>query len=256
MLMVIAATLVLLGVFVRMRMPVPVWLAIAAVVFSVTFVFSGRIGAWLSLLWLLGLVPLLMLLHAPQWRKKFLSERVLAMARKSMPPISQTEREAIEAGTVWWEAELFSGRPDWDKLFSAGKPALSEAEQAFLDGPVETLCAMTDDWQISEMDDLPPPIWEYIRRNGFFGLNASAEYGGLGFSAYAQSCIVQKLATRSAAVAVTVMVPNSLGPAELLEHYGSDEQKQRYLPGLARGDEIPCFALTGPWSGSDAGAMP
>ncbi|MGR3984678.1 MAG: acyl-CoA dehydrogenase [Gammaproteobacteria bacterium] len=256
MLVVIAATLVLLGVFVRLRMPVRAWLAVAAVVFSATFVFTGGGGALLSLLWLLGLVPALMLLYAPQWRKKFLSERALAMVKKAMPPISQTEREAIDAGTVWWEAELFSGRPDWDKLFSAGKPALSEAEQAFLDGPVETLCAMTDDWQISEQGDLPPPLWDYIRRNGFFGLNASAEYGGLGFSAHAQSCIVQKLATRSSAVAVTVMVPNSLGPAELIEHYGSDEQKQRYLPGLARGEETPCFALTGPWAGSDAGAMP
>ena len=174
-----------------------------------------------------------------------------------MPPVSQTEREAIEAGTVWWEAELFSGKPDWNKLFSVEKPALSEAEQAFIDGPVEQLCAMVDDWQVTdELNDLPAPVWSFIKRKKFFGLNAAREYGGLGFSPYAQSCIVQKLATRSATVAVTVMVPNSLGPAELLYHYGTDAQKKHYLPRLAAGKEIPCFGLTNPWAGSDASAMP
>ena len=174
-----------------------------------------------------------------------------------MPPVSQTEREAIDAGTVWWDAELFSGRPDWNKLFSVAKPALSEAEQKFMDGPVEQLCAMVDDWQVTgELNDLPAPVWKFIKGKKFFGLNAAKEYGGLEFSAYAQSCIVQKLSTRSATVAVTVMVPNSLGPAELLYHYGTAAQKKHYLPRLASGKETPCFGLTNPWAGSDAGGMP
>ena len=256
MFLLIAAILALLAAFARLRMPARTWLALAAAVFAAVFVFTDDFAAVFSLLFLLALAPPLALLHAPNWRKKFVSARALQFAQKTMPPISQTEREAIEAGSVWWEAQLFSGAPDWDMLFSAGKPSLSEAELAFINGPVETLCAMCNDWEIGERGDLPPPVWEYIRNNGFFGMNASPEHGGLGFSAYAQSCIVQKLASRCAAAAVTVMVPNSLGPAELLQHYGSDEQKQLHLRRLAGGEETPCFALTGPWAGSDAGAMP
>jgi len=174
-----------------------------------------------------------------------------------MPPISQTEQEAIDAGTVWWDAELFAGKPDWDKLMSQPKPELNAEEQAFIDGPVEELCAMSDDWDISyNRNDLPPEVWQYIKDERFFALNASKDFGGLGFSAYGQSCIVQKLATRSGTTAVTVMVPNSLGPAELLYHYGTDEQKNHYLPRLAVGQEVPCFGLTNPWAGSDAGGMP
>jgi len=174
-----------------------------------------------------------------------------------MPPISQTEQEAIDAGTVWWDAELFAGKPNWDKLMSQPKPELNAEEQAFIDGPVEELCAMSDDWDISyNRNDLPPEVWQYIKDERFFALNASKDFGGLGFSAYGQSCIVQKLATRSGTTAVTVMVPNSLGPAELLYHYGTDEQKDHYLPRLAIGQEVPCFGLTNPWAGSDAGGMP
>jgi len=190
-------------------------------------------------------------------RHRLLTRPLFQMVKRIMPPISQTERQAIDAGTVWWDAQLFSGKPDWDVLFKADKPELTEEEQDYIDGPVEELCALSDDWKIThELNDLPDSIWRFIKDNKFFGLNISKDYGGLGFSAYAQSCIVQKLSTRSGTVAVTVMVPNSLGPAELLYHYGTDEQKQHYLPRLARGKEVPCFGLTNPWAGSDAGGMP
>ncbi len=170
--------------------------------------------------------------------------------------MSETERDAIDAGTVWWDGELFSGRPDWDLLLAYPEVQLTEEEQAFLDGPTEALCAMVSDWQIGQAMDLPPEAWAHIKEHGFFALIIPKEYGGKGFSAYAHSQVAMKLATRSGDLASTVMVPNSLGPAELLLHYGTDEQRDHYLPRLARGDDIPCFALTGPLAGSDAGAMP
>ncbi len=255
--LVFLALLALIGVFAWFRLSVKTWLISAVVVFTLGL-FSGGAGTVLSLLLLLFFAPLLTLLfYAPDLREKYLTAPLFERVKKSMPPVSRTEREAIDAGTVWWEAELFSGRPDWDILFSLRKPALSEAERAFIDGPVERLCAMVDDWQVTaELNDLPPQVWDFIKGNGFFGLNVPKEYGGLGFSAHAQSCIVQKLATRSATAAVTVMVPNSLGPAELLCHYGTEAQKTHYLPRLAGGEETPCFGLTNPWAGSDAGAMP
>ena len=257
MILFLLALLALVGVFARFQMSLQIWLSVACAVFALGL-FSGGLSAALSLLFLLALVPALVLLyHAPRLRRKYLSAPLLARVKRTMPPISQTEREAIDAGTVGWEAQLFSGKPDWEALFSVDKPALSAREQAFIDGPVEELCAMVDDWEVTgKLCDLPPAVWEFIKRNGFFGLNAAREYGGLEFSAYAQSCIVQKLATRSASVAVTVMVPNSLGPAELLYHYGTDEQKRHYLPRLASGEETPCFGLTNPWAGSDASGMP
>lgn len=176
--------------------------------------------------------------------------------RRALPPLSRTEQEALEAGTVWWDADLFSGRPDWQKFLAAPKPQLTAAEQAFLDGPVEALCQMLDDWQIvHELRDMPPEVWEFAKKHRFFGLIIPEEYGGLGFSALAQSAVNLKLCTRSMSTAVTVMVPNSLGPAELLLHYGTPEQRDYYLPRLARGEELPCFALTGPYAGSDAAAM-
>jgi acyl-CoA dehydrogenase len=170
--------------------------------------------------------------------------------------MSATERDAIDAGTVWWDGELFSGRPDWNTLLSYPKSTLTDEEQAFLDGPTEELCAMVSDWEIGQAMDLPPEAWAHIKAHGFFALIIPKEYGGKGFSAYAHSQVAMKLATRSGDLASTVMVPNSLGPAELLLHYGTDEQRNHYLPRLARGEEIPCFALTGPLAGSDAGAMP
>jgi acyl-CoA dehydrogenase len=189
-------------------------------------------------------------------RRKLVSDPFLHLARKLMPQISETEREALEAGTVWWDAELFSGHPNWKKLLATPAPTLTSEEQAFLDGPVEELCRMVDDWSINaELHDLPEGVWRFIKDHGFFGMIIPKKYGGLGFSALAHSSVVMKVASRSIAAAVTVMVPNSLGPGELLLHYGTDEQKNYYLPRLARGEEIPCFGLTSPEAGSDAASM-
>jgi acyl-CoA dehydrogenase len=197
------------------------------------------------------------LLNVPVLRRKLITERILAIYRRVLPDMSQTEKEAIDAGTVWWDADLFSGRPDWDKLLAVRAPSLSAEEQAFLDGPVEELCAMCDDWQIThELQDLPPHVWQFIKDHGFLGMIIPRQYGGLGFSALAHSAVVMKLSTRSSATAISVMVPNSLGPAELLLHYGTDAQKDHYLPRLAKGLEVPCFALTNPEAGSDAAAIP
>lgn len=193
----------------------------------------------------------------PPLRQRFVTAPLLRQFRRVMPPMSQTEREALEAGSVWWDAELFSGRPDYDRLIRIPKPRLSAAEQAFIDGPAQELCKLLDDWQITHQDqDLPPVVWEHLRKHRFFGLIIPKRYGGLEFSALAHSQIVMKIASRSITAAVTVMVPNSLGPGKLLLHYGTPEQKDHYLPRLAKGEEIPCFALTGPDAGSDAGAIP
>ncbi len=190
-------------------------------------------------------------------RRLLVSNRLFSVYRKVMPKLSSTEREALEAGTVWWDAELFSGRPRWRRLLRQPAPFLSEREQEFINGPVEELCLMLDDWKIhDEYQDLPETIWQFIRENRFFGMIIPAQYGGLEFSAQANSAVVMKIASRNVAAAVTVMVPNSLGPGELLMHYGTDTQKSYYLPRLANGEEIPCFALTSPLAGSDAGAMP
>ncbi len=218
----------------------------------------------------LGLVPRLLVfvlaalflffalpMAVPRLRRTLVGEPLFAMFRKVMPPMSQTERDAIEAGTVWWDAELFSGRPDWQKLVDMPAPALTAEEQRFLDEDVEELCAMVTDWETTNVyRDLPPHVWAFIRERGFLGMIIPREHGGLGFSAFAHSQVITKLSTRSGTVAVTVMVPNSLGPGELLLHYGTPEQKAHYLPRLARGEEIPCFALTNPSAGSDAAAIP
>lgn len=257
MLWIVIALLLLVVVFARFPMSLQTWLGIASAVFTLGL-FTGGAGSALSLLLLVVVASAWALLfHAPGWRRRYVSAPLLKWVKKSMPPISRTEKEAIDAGTVGWDAELFSGRPNWERLFSIPPPTLSERERAFMDGPVEELCAMVDDWEVTRrLGDLPPAVWDFIKRSRMFGLNIPAEYGGLGFSAHAQSCIVQKLSTRSATAAVTVMVPNSLGPAELLLHYGTDAQKQYYLPRLAAGLETPCFSLTNPWAGSDAAAMP
>ena len=217
---------------------------------------SGADGVTKAVLWTLFLI-VAALLMVPQLRRALISDPLLNWFRKALPQVSQTEQEALDAGTVWWDGELFSGRPDWNKLLSTPKPRLTPDEQAFLDGPVEDLCRMCDDWEIThELNDLPPEVWQYIKDRGFLGMIIPRQYGGLGFSAFAHSQVVQKLATRSATACVSVMVPNSLGPAELLLHYGTDDQKNLYLPRLAKGLEMPCFALTGPEAGSDAGSIP
>ncbi|WP_292979074.1 acyl-CoA dehydrogenase [Nitrosomonas sp.] len=210
------------------------------------------------LLVLLALLVIVTALFAvPFLRLNIVSNLVLKIFRRLLPQISQTEQEALDAGSVWWEGALFSGKPDWDQLLAYPKPTLTSEEQAFLDGPVEQLCAMLDEWHIThERHDLPPHVWQFIRENRFFSLIIPKEYGGLGFSALAHSEVVMKIGSRSNTAAVTVMVPNSLGPAELLLQYGTEEQKNYYLPRLANGTEIPCFALTGPDAGSDAGSIP
>ncbi|NII12105.1 acyl-CoA dehydrogenase [Oleiagrimonas sp. C23AA] len=190
-------------------------------------------------------------------RRQQISAPALKAFARVTPKLSDTERTALEAGTVGFEGELFSGMPAWRQLLEQPRPQLSAEEQAFMDGPVEQLCAMIDDWQIThELGDLPPQVWEFVKANKFFGMIIPKEYGGLGFSALAHSAVLQKLSSVSATLSSTVAVPNSLGPAELLLHYGSDEQKNHYLPRLADGREIPCFALTGPQAGSDATSLP
>ncbi|WP_163132328.1 acyl-CoA dehydrogenase FadE [Agarivorans sp. Alg241-V36] len=190
-------------------------------------------------------------------RQQLISKPLFKIFKKIMPEMSRTEKEAIDAGTTWWEGELFRGAPDWKKLHSYPAPRLSAEEQAFLDGPVEQVCAMTKDWEIThELADLPEEIWDFLKQHKFFAMIIKKKYGGLEFSAYAQSCVLQKLASISAVLSSTVGVPNSLGPGELLQHYGTKEQQDHYLPRLAEGKEIPCFALTSPEAGSDAGSIP
>ena len=197
------------------------------------------------------------LLGVPRIRRHYVTAPLFRQFRKVMPPMSQTEQEALEAGSVWWDAELFTGKPDWQRLLNLPPPRLSQQEQDFLDNETETLCELLDDWRVTHEDkDLSPEAWQYIKDNGFFGLIIPQEYGGRGFSALAHSEVVMKLASRCITGAVTVMVPNSLGPGKLLLHYGTPEQKSYYLPRLARGEDVPCFALTGPDAGSDAGAIP
>jgi acyl-CoA dehydrogenase len=232
------------------------WAICIGVYLGALTIWSGASGATKALLWTLFLIAGALLM-VPPLRRALVSDPLLNWFRKALPQVSQTEQEALDAGTVWWDGELFSGHPDWNKLFGTPKPRLTPDEQTFLDGAVEELCRMCNDWEIShELNDLPPHVWQFIKDRGFLGMIIPRQYGGLGFSAYAHSQVVQKLATRSATACVSVMVPNSLGPAELLLHYGSDEQKNFYLPRLAKGMEMPCFALTGPEAGSDAGSIP
>ncbi|HET6603652.1 MAG TPA: acyl-CoA dehydrogenase [Xanthomonadaceae bacterium] len=196
------------------------------------------------------------LLHLPTRRTR-LTRPLLAFYTRLLPQLSDTERVALEAGTVGFEGELFSGRPRWSKLLAQPRPELSAEEQAFLDGPCEEVCRMNDDWKVThEAADLAPEVWQFLKSRRFFGMIIPKAYGGLGFSALAHSRVLQKLASVSTTLASTVAVPNSLGPAELLLHYGTDEQKNHYLPRLADGREIPCFALTGPTAGSDATSIP
>jgi acyl-CoA dehydrogenase len=201
------------------------------------------------------LMGLLLVIHPI--RQRLVSDRLLTVFRRIMPAMSQTEAEAIHAGTVWWDGELFTGRPDWDKMLAYPKPSLTAEEQSFVDGETAQLCEMVSEWETTHHNyDMPPHVWQFIKDKGFLGMIIPKTYGGKGFSAYAHSEVIQKLSTRSSAAAVSVMVPNSLGPAELLLHYGTDEQKNFYLPRLAKGIDIPCFSLTNPHAGSDAAAIP
>ncbi len=210
---------------------------------------------WKLILWLVFVA--VGVLNFEELRREKITRPLLDIYRKMLPSMSSTEREALEAGTVWWDGELFTGMPNWSKLMNTPAPTLTAEEQAFLDGPCEELCRMLDDWEIThERGDMPEHIWQYIIDNGFFAMIIPKKYGGLEFSATANSAVLIKLSSRSTTAASTVGVPNSLGPAELLLHYGTEEQKNRYLPGLAKGTEIPCFALTAPRAGSDAASIP
>jgi len=193
---------------------------------------------------------------AASYRRDYITRPIFRWARNVLPSLSATEREAAEAGDVWWDADLFSGNPDWTKLIAFPPAALSAEEQAFIDGPVAELCRMLDDWRINwEWRDLPPQVWEYLKQHKFFAMIIPREYGGLGFSAYAHSQVIRTISSRSIVAAVTAMVPNSLGPGELLHRFGTKEQQDYWLPRLAQGREIPCFGLTSPEAGSDAASM-
>lgn len=222
---------------------------------AVTLIALTWYGGFAWLPWLALLVVALFFFQDNLRRDK-LTRPVYQFFKRVLPPMSATEQEALEAGDTWWEADLFRGAPDWKKWLDIPYPTLSKEEEEFLAIQTEELCAMISDWDIVHKDkDLPPAAWEYLKKEKFFGMIIPEEYGGLGFSALAHSTVVTKIATRSCSAAVTAMVPNSLGPAELLMKYGTEEQRQHYLPRLACGEEIPCFALTGPEAGSDAGAM-
>ena len=248
----IIATLVLLGVLFYHR----VSLTLSSVILLAWTALLGVTHIW-SIWVLLPLAIILVPFNFAPMRKALISAPAFRAFRKVMPPMSRTEKEAIDAGTTWWEGDLFRGAPDWQKLHNYPQPKLTAEEQAFIDGPVEEACRMANDFQIThEMADLPPELWAYLKEHRFFAMIIKKEYGGLEFSAFAQARVLQKLSGVSGILAITVGVPNSLGPGELLQHYGTEEQKNHYLPRLARGLEIPCFALTSPEAGSDAGAIP
>lgn len=253
-------SIVAFAVLAMRRAPLWQW-AVAALVVGLLTRISTDNGLWLmtdTLGWVLALLPavILGLLALTPIRKLVLSGPAYGVVKSILPRVSRTEQEALDAGTIGWDAELFSGKPDWVKLLGVRKPTLSAEEQAFLDGPCEKVCSMIDDWDTrNNRADMPPAVWTYLKEQGFLGMLIGREHGGLGFSAQAQSQVVSKIASRSIAAGITVMVPNSLGPGELLEKYGTAEQKKKYLHRLAKGQEVPCFALTGPHAGSDAAGM-
>ncbi|MGZ5661651.1 MAG: acyl-CoA dehydrogenase family protein, partial [Usitatibacter sp.] len=252
----VAAAIAVAGALAYHRANALAWsLGMAAGVAALTWG-TGTPLAVLTVLWIAVAVFAAIGIVKPL-RRMLVTRPIFGIYKKILPQISQTEQEALDAGSIWWDADLFTGKPDWEKLLAYPEPKLSAEERAFIDGPVEELCGMLNEWDITHNRmDLPPEAWKFIREKGFLGIIIPKSFGGLGFSAYAHSEIVTKISTRSGTAAVTVMVPNSLGPAELLIHYGTDEQKNHYLPRLAKGLEIPCFALTNPEAGSDAGAIP
>lgn len=233
-----------------------VWSILIAVTLLTISLFGILPAGFLFICWILFLLAAAFA-NLNAFRELYIISPSLDFLKKKIPSISLTEREAIEAGNTWWEKELFCGRPKWKQLFEMGKPTLTEEESAFLNNQVEHVCAMINDWEIiNDNQDLSPAVWDYLKREKFFGMVIPKKYGGLGFSALMHSTVVTQMATRSVSAAVNTMVPNSLGPAELLLHYGTEDQKAHYLPRLAQGTDIPCFALTAPDAGSDAGAMP
>jgi acyl-CoA dehydrogenase len=251
---VFALCIVVMLLLAYRRTPLAGWLVSLPLFAAATLMFARP--AWWAFLPLVVCELALVGVAIRPLRRKLVTAPLFRWFKRALPALSETEQQALDAGTVWWDAELFTGKPNWSRLLDAPKPYLTKDEYAFLEGPTETLAAMVDPWSVHQNQDLPPEVWSFIKSNGFFGLMIDKAYGGLGFSAMANSAIVMKLASRDLTTAVTVMVPNSLGPGELLQHYGTEEQKRYYLPRLARGEEIPCFALTSAAAGSDAGAMP
>ncbi len=247
--------IIIIGVIGYLRLPLKfasamlaAWLIISAL--------SGTLNNWMWCIWVPALA-ILALINIPILRQNLVSKPAMKLLKANLPKISKTEQEALDGGNVWWDAELFSGKPDWSRLRDISLTTFTPEEQAFIDGPVEELCDMLDDWKIThELHDLPKEVWDFIKDNKFLGMIIPKKYGGLGFSAHAHSEVVMKVSGRSITAGVTIMVPNSLGPGELLIKYGTKEQQDHYLPRLAVGKEIPCFALTGPEAGSDAGAIP
>jgi len=251
----LALIVVLLVLLALAYFAAPAWLAAVVMISAAIGAFwQGLHPAVASAAALIALP--LVIAAIPALRQKLVTHALFNWFRKVLPAMSDTEREALESGTTWWDAELFSGRPDWKKLIGHPKPRLSAEEQAFIDGPVEQLCKLLDAWQIQNDQDLPVEVWDFLKQHRFFSMIIPKEYGGLGFSAQGNAAVVTKIASRSSSCATTVMVPNSLGPGELLHHFGTKAQKDYYLPRLARGEEIPCFALTSPLAGSDAASMP
>lgn len=240
----------------HVRVSLLTWTLAVVTMLAVFTRFSGAAWGWQVLLWILLFAPLV-LLWVPPLRRTLFSDRLFDFYRASMPELSRTEREALEAGTTWWDAELFTGRPRWQKLLKTPAQELTAAERAFLEGPVETFCGMLDDWRDNDQrHDISPEAWAFLKANGFFGMVIPPEFGGKGFSQTGHAEVIMKIASRSISGALTVMIPNSVGPGKLLLKYGTDAQKAYWLPRLAAGEEIPCFALTGPQAGSDAGAIP
>ncbi|MDQ9950395.1 MULTISPECIES: acyl-CoA dehydrogenase [Acinetobacter] len=230
---------------------------IGSVITIVVAIFTALILTPWALILGIPLIALSIIILFAPLRFNLITQPAYKTLANSMPSISTTEQEALEAGTSWWEKELFMGAPDWSQFEKYPYPTLSAEEQSFIDNEVELLCSMLDEWEIHHhLKDLPPEVWQFIKDKGFLGLIIPKSFGGKEFSSFAQSRIMTKIASRSLTTAVSCMVPNSLGPGELLMHYGTDAQKQQYLPGLAKGEEIPCFGLTSPEAGSDAGAIP
>ncbi|WP_213778464.1 acyl-CoA dehydrogenase [Caballeronia sp. dw_276] len=252
----VIALFVVSGALICMQAPAIAWLAWAVIWVAAGWFASITGPVVTALLAIVFVLPALILAIKPL-RRALLTQSIFDLFRKILPQMSPTERDAIEAGTVWWDAALFSGRPNWDTLLETGAPVLTAEERDFIEGECTQLCDIANDWETTAVwQDLSPEAWAFIKSKGFLGMIIPKQYGGKQFSAYAHSQVIMKLATRCSAAAVSVMVPNSLGPAELLMHYGTDAQKNLYLPRLARGDEIPCFALTSPYAGSDAAAIP
>ncbi len=246
--------LIYLGVFCYHRASLWVW-SLGVGAFLLVMSFAGPLGSfWLGFFWLVYAVTVVPLNILPL-RRWLISDKALKAFRQVMPQMSDTEKQALEAGTVGWNRDLFSGIPDWNKLCNIAQPTLSLEEQDFIDNQVEQVCKMINSWRISREMDVPQEIWDHFKREGYFGLIIPKSYGGKEFSAFAHSEIIVKIAGLSSAVATIMSVPNSLGPAELLLRYGTDKQKQHYLPRLATGEDIPCFALTSPVAGSDASSI-